>query len=370
MTAPPEVRLDRMRPAEIAAAMARAPIAWIPLGALEYHADHLPNGTDGITGQGLLVRAARAPRRRRPAVVVRDAGHARPALVLPLRPGARRRDAAPDPRQLPAHGARLAVVHTGHAPARPDPPASSASVPRSRPRASALRAYGLCYLELNAALGHRPRHGLAGDRRPRLDDGDVVGGGARARARRHRPAARRPGRRDRRRLRPESRGSPSTPAAAAPRSMPPPRCSPSVPPGSCAARPSTRWPTCARSSSATGPSRWPCRDGRATSATAAIGLTNPGPVSRYVSGFDAPDWMATSSRPATSCSSTRRSGETGVPFRVDELGPEHGFYVRRQQTAELRLHGAVPPGTHAVELVGAARRGDGGASRRSRSTFA
>ena len=36
--------------------MARAPIAWIPLGALEYHADHLPNGTDGITGQGLLER--------------------------------------------------------------------------------------------------------------------------------------------------------------------------------------------------------------------------------------------------------------------------------------------------------------------------
>ena len=37
MTAP-EARLDRLRPAEIAAAMASAPIAWVPLSALEYHA--------------------------------------------------------------------------------------------------------------------------------------------------------------------------------------------------------------------------------------------------------------------------------------------------------------------------------------------
>jgi hypothetical protein len=28
----------------MAAAMARAPIAWIPMGALEFHAEHLPNG--------------------------------------------------------------------------------------------------------------------------------------------------------------------------------------------------------------------------------------------------------------------------------------------------------------------------------------
>jgi hypothetical protein len=40
-----------------------------------------------------------------------------------------------------------------------------------------------------------------------------------------------------------------------------------------------------------------------------------------------------------------------VPFRVDELGPEHGFYVRRLQTATLVLGRAVPPGTHAVELA-------------------
>jgi hypothetical protein len=33
------------------------------------------------------------------------------------------------------------------------------------------------------------------------------------------------------------------------------------------------------------------------------------------------------------------------------LGPEHGFYVRRLQTAELRLPVPVAPGRHLVDLV-------------------
>src|SRR3954468_12017512 len=58
-SAAPEVRLVRLRPAGIEAAIARAPIAWIPLGALEFHAPHLPNGTDGFTAHAIAVRAAR-----------------------------------------------------------------------------------------------------------------------------------------------------------------------------------------------------------------------------------------------------------------------------------------------------------------------
>ena len=77
--------------AGIAEAMARAPIAWVPLGALEYHADHLPNGTDGITGQGLLVAAAE----RLGGVVLPwsyvTMGTLAAAVVVPLRPGDRRR---------------------------------------------------------------------------------------------------------------------------------------------------------------------------------------------------------------------------------------------------------------------------------------
>ena len=46
-------------------------------------------------------------------------------------------------------------------------------------------------------------------------------------------------------------------------------------------------------------------------------------------------------------------GETGEPFAVASLGPEHGFYVRRLQTAELRLPVEVAPGRHPVELTSA-----------------
>lgn len=45
----PEVRLDRLRPGEIDSALQRAPVAAVVLGALEYHAAHLPNRTNGIT---------------------------------------------------------------------------------------------------------------------------------------------------------------------------------------------------------------------------------------------------------------------------------------------------------------------------------
>ena len=33
-----EVRLERMRPGDVRDAMAEAPIAWLPLGAVEFHA--------------------------------------------------------------------------------------------------------------------------------------------------------------------------------------------------------------------------------------------------------------------------------------------------------------------------------------------
>ena len=39
--------------------MAEAPVAWVPLGALEFHAQHLPFGTDGFTAQAVVERAAR-----------------------------------------------------------------------------------------------------------------------------------------------------------------------------------------------------------------------------------------------------------------------------------------------------------------------
>ena len=44
-------------------------------------------------------------------------------------------------------------------------------------------------------------------------------------------------------------------------------------------------------------------------------------------------------------------GETGIPIAAADLGPERGFYVRRLQTAEIRLPRPVAPGMHEVDLT-------------------
>ncbi len=132
--------------------MARAPVAWVPMGALEFHADHLPNGTDGITGQGLLVRAAE----RLGGVVLPWSYLTLGTLALPwsfrYEPPLVAEALRQTIRQLPAYGVRLAVVHTGHGPLD-----LAHLIKRVCAEVEAedigLRAMGLCYLELNAALG-------------------------------------------------------------------------------------------------------------------------------------------------------------------------------------------------------------------------
>jgi hypothetical protein len=82
---------------------------------------------------------------------------------------------------------------------------------------------------------------------------------------------------------------------------------------------------------------------------AAILITNPAPVSRYLAGLDLRiDGIAIDPDGMTLVNPT--VGEVGVPLPVDTLGRERGFYVRRLQTAELRLPVAVQPGQHAIEL--------------------
>jgi len=122
------------------------------MGALEFHADHLPNGTDGITGQGLLVRAAE----RLGGVVLPWSYLTLGTLALPwsfrYEPPLVAEALRQTIRQLPAYGVRLAVVHTGHGPLD-----LAHLIKRVCAEVEAedigLRAMGLCYLELNAALG-------------------------------------------------------------------------------------------------------------------------------------------------------------------------------------------------------------------------
>jgi hypothetical protein len=79
-------------------------------------------------------------------------------------------------------------------------------------------------------------------------------------------------------------------------------------------------------------------------------VTNNAPVSRYLSGLELSlDGTGVSSTGVTLVNAS--SGETGIPIVAADLGPERGFYVRRLQTAEIRLPGSVESGPHEVNLV-------------------
>lgn len=53
-----EVRVERMRPAEIVAEMKERPVVFVPVGPLEWHGPHLPLGTDPLIAYGVACRAA------------------------------------------------------------------------------------------------------------------------------------------------------------------------------------------------------------------------------------------------------------------------------------------------------------------------
>ena len=352
-----EVRLDRLRPSEIDAALRRAPVAWIPLGALEFHAPHLPNGTDGITGEAILVRAAR----RLGGVVLPWSYLTLGTLALPW---SFRYDAdlvaealRQTLRQLPAFGVRQAVVHTGHGPLDLNHLIKRVCV-EVEDEGIGLRAMGLCYLELNAALGT----GLGTTWPVAVDHGSTMETSW--------LAALEPSLVHTDRL-------PDDPAATiAGVYGPNPRFTVDAATGRAQVEAAAMLLADRVTASLRGDlpdpladlrvfveRYWPERlllGGRAagvpvagngaTGGSPAILITNPAPVSRYLSGCRLRlDGALLPRGELTFVNPT--PGETGVPFPVATLHPEHGFYVRRLQTAELRLPGPVTPGPHDVELV-------------------
>lgn len=54
----PEVRYQMLRPAEVVARRTAKPIAYVPLGNLEWHGVHNPLGADTLQAEGLAIRAA------------------------------------------------------------------------------------------------------------------------------------------------------------------------------------------------------------------------------------------------------------------------------------------------------------------------
>ena len=54
-----KVRYTELLPHEFRQRLAQRPVAYLPLGTLEWHGEHLPLGSDGIISEGLMSRCAR-----------------------------------------------------------------------------------------------------------------------------------------------------------------------------------------------------------------------------------------------------------------------------------------------------------------------
>ena len=52
------IQFELLLPQERRAIVAQRPVAYIPLGTLEWHREHLPVGLDALTSHGLCLRAA------------------------------------------------------------------------------------------------------------------------------------------------------------------------------------------------------------------------------------------------------------------------------------------------------------------------
>ncbi|MFO1541595.1 MAG: creatininase family protein [Chloroflexota bacterium] len=346
-----EVRIDRLRPREVAERMAAGPVAWIPLGAVEYHAEHLPFGTDGFTATAVVERAARIAG----GVVLPWSALTIGTLALPwsLRYDADlvERALRSTIEQAAAHGARVVVVHTGHGPLDLNHLvkrvcAETEERISATPGNAGFRAYGLCYLELNAALGTglgtdwpvAVDHGaimetswtlaiapelVALDRLPADPDGTMLGV--------YGPN-------------PRTRASATVGAAQVTAAagllaervralLAGGRIDPMVDLRAFVAR---YWP------------EPPAIGLRADGA--ALTIHNPGPVSRYLTRVALTlDGVAVD--PAHCVLRNPTPGEAGVPVPCASLGPEAGFYVRRLQDAELDLPAPLGPGSHAVALT-------------------
>ena len=52
------VLYTELTPTEFRQRLAQAPIAYLPLGTLEWHGEHLPLGSDGLQSEGFMTRLA------------------------------------------------------------------------------------------------------------------------------------------------------------------------------------------------------------------------------------------------------------------------------------------------------------------------
>jgi creatinine amidohydrolase len=335
-----ERRYERLHPAEIDAMVAEAPIAWVPIGTLEYHGPHLPFGVDAFEAHGLL-RAAAA---RAGGVVLPPTYLASGCLDMPYTLTFSHAVVAASVRetiaQLARRGFALVVVLTGHGPLD-----LIHLLKRVCAEATGVTAYGLCWLELNAAGQDGPEVG-----EPRVidhaalvetswmlalepdlvhlerlaDDPEAAHAGVYGRNPRFTASA--------------DWGRGSVTAAAerlAERAT-----------GLLTGRELDTFADLRRFVACSWPE--PLELGGVAPGATELALHNPGRASRYVSALDvAIDGAPVD--PARVVLVNASPGETGAPVTAASLGAEAGFYVRRGQTATIRLP-ALPDGVRRVRL--------------------
>ena len=335
---PDPIRLEQLRPDQVERRWAVAPIAYVPIGCIEYHGPHLPLGVDGLTAHTVCEQAAAIG-----GGVVHPVSYMAngcldlpytltfPANVVEL--WAR---AIVD--QLHMRGARLVVLLTGHGPLDLIHLLKRVAATYQDPDS---RAYGLCYLELNAARLTEPEYGeptvidhastietswiLAGhpelvdlDRLPHEEDAKTVGIYGK---------------------------NPRFTATADLGSMQQAACAELLA-ERCSQMLDGRWADDNNDLRKFVDFSWPeklelkVNQGDPASRSVkslTIGIHNPGRASRYVTRLhrvviDGRD-LDIGNLTLTNSS----VGEVGEPVCVANLDKEHGIYVRRSQTLDLRM---------------------------------
>lgn len=150
------MRIERMRPDEVASATGGASIAYVPLGAIEYHGPHLPLGVDMMTSEEICRRACA----RTGGVVLPPSYLSHGTLDLPwsleFSPQLVEAWVREVVAQLHHQGFEMVVLLTGHGPLDLVHRLKRVARESSKPGRA---VYAACYLEFNAARLEGPELG-------------------------------------------------------------------------------------------------------------------------------------------------------------------------------------------------------------------
>jgi creatinine amidohydrolase len=334
------LQYERLHPAELRAAQEAAPLAYVPIGTLEFHGEHLPAGVDWFEAHALCLRAAA----RSGGVVLPPLYLASGCLDLPFTltfdPALVHAWVSATLDQLELRGYTAIVVLTGHGPLDLNHLLKRACA-EAEARNPGLAAYALCWLELNAArlVEREVGEPMTVDHAARIETSWML------------------------ELEPElvrlERLSDDPAAAHVGVYGRNPRFTASAELGrlqiDAAAEllaERARGLVDGRRPDALADLRlfvehcWPEKPDLRSDGDTLV-LHNPGTSSRYLSSLDL-ELDGKRLDPEHLVLVNSSPGETGVAFRASELGPEHGFYVRRGQDATIELGVPVGPGEHRV----------------------